>query len=102
MTSITITATRTPGDQQRPRRIRNTALIISRTLLALGIRAATPHRAALANLTRIPLTVAGTGCVDYAAFHLVGGWGWLATGLSLVLLEHLIADETGDPQQQRG
>lgn len=59
-----------------------------------ALRAAiNPHRAALTNLTRIPLTAIGTGCVDYAAFHLGTGWGWLVTGVSLVLLEHVIADE---------
>lgn len=41
----------------------------------------------------MPLTVAGVGCIDFAAYHLSHGWGWLATGLSLVVLEHIIADE---------
>jgi hypothetical protein len=50
------------------------------------------HKASLKRLTEIPLTVIGVGCVDFAAFHLGNGWGWLVTGLSLVVLEHLIAD----------
>lgn len=49
----------------------------------------------MARLTEIPLTVAGTGCVDFSAFHWAHSWGWLVTGLSLSLLEHLIADDTG-------
>ena len=57
--------------------------------------AISPHRAALANLRAIPLTVMGAGCADYAAFHLPHGWGWLVTGISLVLIEHIIADERG-------
>lgn len=52
-----------------------------------------PHQAALANLAHMPLTVLGAGCIDFAAFHVAHGWGWLVTGISLVLLEHLIADE---------
>lgn len=52
-----------------------------------------PHKAALGNLRDIPLTVAGLGSVDFAAFHLAHGWGWLVTGVSLMFLEHLIADE---------
>lgn len=98
--SITITATRQPRTD-RPRRVRAAAIIIWGALTALATAAATPHRAALANLAHMPLTVAGVGCVDYAAFHLAGGWGWLVTGLSLLLVEHLIADETGDPQQRQ-
>jgi hypothetical protein len=56
-------------------------------------KALTPAKPVLANLAHIPLTVAGTGCIDYASFHLGGGWGWLVTGLSLLVLEHLVADE---------
>lgn len=60
---------------------------------AVALKAVAPHRASLARLADIPLTIAGTGCVDFAAFHVAHGWGWLITGLSLVLLEHLIADD---------
>lgn len=52
-----------------------------------------PHKASLANLKAIPLTVAGLGCIDFAAFHLAHGWGWLVTGISLILLEHMIAED---------
>lgn len=52
-----------------------------------------PHKATLTNLKDIPLTIAGTGCVDFAAFHLAHGWGWLVTGMSLILLEHIIAED---------
>ena len=51
-----------------------------------------PHRAALANLLHMPLTVAGVSVIDFAAFHISHGWGFLATGVSLILLEHVIAD----------
>jgi hypothetical protein len=56
-------------------------------------RALSPVRAPLANLLHMPLTAAGTASVDFAAFHIGHGWGWLITGLSLMVLEHLIADE---------
>jgi hypothetical protein len=59
----------------------------------IAVRAITPHRAALANLRSIPLTLAGAGCIDFAAYHIGHGWGWLITGISLVLIEHVIADE---------
>ncbi len=91
MTSVTITTTRTP--RNRPRRVTNAALVLWHGLATIARQAATPHKAALVNLTHMPLTLAGTGCVDFAAFHLAHGWGWLVTGLSLVFLEHLIADE---------
>ena len=52
-----------------------------------------PHKAALANLLHMPLTVAGVSVIDFAAFHISHGWGFLVTGVSLIVLEHLIADE---------
>lgn len=91
MTTITVTTTRTP--RNRPSRLRAAAVALAATLGTLARQAATPHKAALANLTRMPLTVVGLGCADYAAWHLGAGWGWLATAASLVFLEHLIADE---------
>lgn len=65
------------------------------TATLLGKRAIAPHRASIANLVNIPLTTAGIGFIDFAAFHLAHGWGWLVTGLSLMVLEHIIADEGG-------
>ena len=32
-----------------------------------------PHKAALANLLHMPLTVAGVACTDFAAFHIPTG-----------------------------
>lgn len=88
MAVSTIDTARRPG-------ARVTALLMTAvsTLVLLGKRAVAPHQASLTNLANIPLTVAGFGCVDFAAFHLAHGWGWLVTGLSLMLLEHLIADD---------
>lgn len=84
-------APRLPGAS----RIRGLATAACRSIAATAASAVKPHKAALANLRSMPLTVAGTGCVDYAAFHIAAhGWGWLVTGLSLVVLELVIADET--------
>jgi hypothetical protein len=46
-----------------------------------------------ARVAEIPLTVAGLGCIDAAAF--VGNTiaGLVVTGLSLIGLEYAIADE---------
>lgn len=55
--------------------------------------AITPARPVLKNLLSIPFTVAGIASIDFAAFHLSHGVGWLVTGVSMVLLEHMIADE---------
>ena len=51
-----------------------------------------PHKASLKRLTEIPLTVCGVAAIDFAGFHIAHGWGWLITGLSLIVVEHLIAD----------
>jgi len=62
-------------------------------LRAVAARISTPVLPVLSNLASIPLTVAGLGCVDAAAF--VGNTiaGLVVTGLSLIALEYLIADE---------
>jgi hypothetical protein len=62
-------------------------------LAAAVRRQLSPARPVLANLAGIPLTVAGLGCLDAAAF-----WWSTAAGLAvacpvLIWLEHLIADE---------
>ena len=57
-----------------------------------AVAAIRPHKASLARLTEIPLTVIGTAGIDFAAFHIAHGWGWLATGVSLIVVEHLISD----------
>ena len=62
-------------------------------LRAFAQRVASPHRAALANLMSMPLTLAGAGCIDTGVFYASTVAGWIITGLSLVVLEHLIADE---------
>lgn len=75
-------------------RLRGAARSVVRVVKSAVVKAATPHRAALANLKDIPLTVLGIASVDFAAFHYIHMIGWLVTGVSLVVLEHLIADES--------
>ena len=53
----------------------------------------TQHKASVKRLSEIPLTVTGIAFIDFAAFHVAHGLGWLVTGISLLILEHLIADE---------
>jgi len=54
---------------------------------------AKPVRAPLANLASVPLHVAGLGCIDAGVFAASPVAGWIVTGLSLIWLEHVIADE---------
>jgi hypothetical protein len=56
-------------------------------------RVVTPHKTTLANLKAIPLTLLGTASIDASAFHVNSGIGLLVTGVSLIVLEHLIADD---------
>ncbi len=63
------------------------------TVYMLAKLLVSPHKAAFANLRSIPLTVAGVACIDYASFHLGSGWGWLVTGISLMIVEAMIADD---------
>lgn len=66
------------------------------TLATLAGKVVAPHKVSLANLAQIPLTVAGLSCIDVAFFQLGSFAGWLATGISLLALESMIADEGGD------
>lgn len=75
-------------------RLRGAARSVLRAVKAAAVKVASPHRAALANLKDMPLTLAGAACVDFAAFHYIHMIGWVVTGVSLVVLEHAIADES--------
>lgn len=76
-----------------PSRLASAARTVGVAVRGAAARLAAPHRAAVANLLHIPFTAAGAGCIDYAAFHVGSGWGWLCTGISLILVELIIADE---------
>lgn len=73
-----------------PSRVRSRA----RSATRAAARILAPARPAAANLAAMPLHVAGLASIDFAAFHLAHGWGWLVTGASLMWLEHVIADES--------
>lgn len=69
---------------------------LHRARQAVAAAAATviaPHKASLARLADMPLSVLGFGAVDFAGFHYVHMIGWAVTGLSLFALEHMIADD---------
>jgi hypothetical protein len=82
-----------PGKRRLPGRLR----VLSGRFLAARAAAAgrllRPARPALANLASMPLTAAGLGLFDYGVFRLGVTAGVMVTAGSLVLLEHLIADE---------
>jgi hypothetical protein len=56
-------------------------------------RAVAPVKAPALELSRIPFTVAGLGCIDAAAFLGCTIAGLVVTGFSLFALEYLIADD---------
>lgn len=53
-----------------------------------------PHSAPLVSLVKMPLTVAGTVCIDTGVFLASAVAGWIITGISLIVLEYMIADES--------
>ena len=65
----------------------------ARAMEASKKKLAAPHRVFLRRLGEIPLTVGGLGCIDTGVFQASSVAGWIATGLSLILLEYLVADE---------
>lgn len=73
-------------------RLRRLAGAAGAAAAAAGRAAVTPHKASLRRLADMPLTVLGTAAIDFGAFHYVHLVGWLVTGISLIVIEHLIAD----------
>lgn len=64
---------------------------------SVAAAAVRPHKASVARLADMPLAVLGTGGIDFSAFHVNHGVGWLVLGVSLWVVEHLIADDTAAP-----
>ena len=87
--TVTITLERGPHRGRLAARLKRAGTAVA----TLAQRAVKPHRLALAKLGEMPLFLLGTSGVDFAAFHLNHGVGWLVTGLSLILIEHMAADE---------
>ena len=56
-------------------------------------RFARPAVPVLKNVAQVPFTVAGLGCIDTGVFFASTIAGFIVTGLSLMWLEHLIADD---------
>lgn len=74
-------------------RLRRGLRALAKAVRNTAAAAVRPHKASLRRLTEMPLTVAAVPLADFAAFHVGHGWGFLATAVSLVITEHLIADE---------
>lgn len=87
--TVTVTFERGPRRGVMAARLKAAGTAVGR----FAQRAVKPHKLAVANLANMPLFLAGTGMVDFAAFHAGHGVGWLVTGLSLILIEHMAADE---------
>lgn len=81
-------------DKPRSRRFSVVASVVLTAVVAGAKRLASPRSASLANLRKMPFTVAGLGCIDMGVFTASTVAGWIVTGLSLMLLEYMIADET--------
>lgn len=91
MTSITLPAA---GTVKTRSYVKNFVLVTT-FAWTLAVAFLSPAKASVKNLVSMPFSVAGLACVDFAAFHLAHGWGWLVTGISLLILEHMIADDDG-------
>ena len=79
-----VRSTRVAGDRLRA---------LGRAARRFWSRVTAPARPALGNLAKIPLTFAGLGCISAGFFALSTVAGLFAAGVTLILLEHMIADE---------
>lgn len=66
---------------------------IGRSAVSAAARAITPAKPVLKNAAQIPLTLAGLGCVDAAFYRWALIPGLLATGITLILVEHMLSTE---------
>ena len=74
-------------------RIRDLRARVASSISRVARKMYAPHKGAIENLMSVPLTVLGTASIDFAAFHISHGWGWLILGVSLIILEAIIANE---------
>lgn len=64
-----------------------------RDLRSLFERVTRAAHAPLKNLLAVPLTTLGVVAFDIGVFQWSARVGWMVTGITAVLLEHVIADE---------
>lgn len=81
-------------DKPRSRRMSVVASVVLTAVVAGMKRLASPRSASVANLRKMPFTVAGFSCIDTGVFTASTVAGWIVTGLSLIVLEYMIADES--------
>lgn len=74
-------------------RLRQKSIRAWKLLTIATVTVLNPPKAVLSKLVEIPLTVLGVASIDFAAFHMSSGFGWLVTGISLIMLEYMIADD---------
>lgn len=91
--TLTLTVGRSAQQDSEPGKLKRAARVTKNGLRTLVSATITPHRAAVRRLLDMPLSVGAAGCIDYASYHVSSGLGWLVTGISLVIIEHLIADD---------
>lgn len=82
--------------QRTPARIGRVSRAAVTAVIGCVLAAVAPHRASLRRLADIPLTVAGAALFDASFFQLGSLFaGLIVTGISLVVLEQMIADPDG-------
>jgi hypothetical protein len=46
------------------------------------------------------LVLAGFGTIDYGVFQMAGNWGWVAVGVSLLLVEAIMESDDEDDGEE--
>ena len=73
-----------------------TSLIVMSKFFYGFASAATESKAVLSKLFQIPFTCIGLICINIGCFHIIHEWGWITTGITMVILEAMIADKDDD------
>jgi hypothetical protein len=74
-------------------RLRQRASSVGVWIAAAAGRLLCPVKPVLRNLASIPFTVAGWACIDVGVFQAGTVAGFIVTGVTLMVLEHQIADQ---------
>jgi hypothetical protein len=92
-------APKVAGPSQRldnARAFASRSLIVLSALLTSFVTAATESKVVLSRLFQIPFTCIGLICINIGFFEKIGTWGWITSGISMIILEAMIAEKDDD------
>jgi hypothetical protein len=72
------------------------SLIVMSGMLKGFASASTESKIVLRRLFEIPFTCIGLVCINIGFFEIIHVWAWITTGITMIILEAMIADKDDD------